>query len=145
MVEEERIIAASGYFDPIHIGHVEYLELAKKLGGKLIVIVNNDTQAALKKGHAFMPFEERLKIVKALRCVDEVFPSIDQDATVCNSLAALKPAIFAKGGDRHAGEIPEGKICKELGIQIIDSLGAKVQASSVLIERAKAFEKKWTL
>jgi len=125
----EKIIAASGYFDPIHIGHIEYLQKAKALGEKLIVIVNNDRQAVLKKGYEFMPFKERLEIVKALKFVDEVFPSIDEDKTVCKSLAAIKPNIFAKGGDRTAGEIPEGAICRELGIEIIDGLGAKIQAS----------------
>jgi cytidyltransferase-like protein len=138
----EKIIAASGYFDPIHIGHIEYLQKAKALGEKLIVIVNNDRQAVLKKGYEFMPFKERLEIVKALKFVDEVFPSIDEDKTVCKSLAAIKPNIFAKGGDRTAGEIPEGAICRELGIEIIDGLGAKIQASSSLIEKQKQFESK---
>ena len=137
MENEEKIIATSGYFDPIHIGHIEYLEKAKALGGKLVVIVNNEKQAILKKGHEFMPFKERLEIVKALRCVDAVFPSIDEDPSVCKSLAALKPAIFAKGGDRFSGEIPETKICNELGIKIIDGLGAKIQASSTLIANAE--------
>lgn len=128
------VVAFSGYFNPLHVGHIEGLELAKKLGDKLIVIVNNDKQAILKNGKEFMPFKERIEIVKALRCVDEVFPSIDEDRTVCRSLAVVKPDIFAKGGDRTAGEIPEGPICRELGIKIVDGLGAKIQASSELIK-----------
>ncbi|MEK6825833.1 MAG: adenylyltransferase/cytidyltransferase family protein [Nanoarchaeota archaeon] len=138
MSEYEKIIAASGYFDPLHVGHVEYLQKAKAIGGKLVVIVNNERQAKLKKGYEFMPFEERIAIVKALGCVDDVFASIDEDGSVSQSLAALKPDIFAKGGDRHAGEIPEKSICDELGIAIVDGLGAKIQASSELVKKAQA-------
>lgn len=130
----EIIVCASGYFDPLHKGHVEYLELAKKLGTKLIVIVNNDRQATIKKGKSYMNEEERMMIVKALRCVDEVFLSIDNDKTVCQSIEAIKPNIFAKGGDRFAGEIPESAVCKKLGVKIIDGLGEKVQSSSSIIK-----------
>lgn len=124
-----KIVAVSGYFDPLHIGHIEYFKLAKKLGDKLIVILNNDKQAILKKGKQFMPLEERKKILEALRDVDEVFISIDEDETVCKSLEAVKPDIFAKGGDRFAGEIPETEICEKLGIKIIDGLGNKIRSS----------------
>ena len=127
-----KIVATSGYFDPLHVGHLECLELAKKLGDKLIVIVNSDLQAQLKKGKSFMNEKDRLKIVSALKCVDEVFLSIDKDKTQCQSLKHLKPNIFAKGGDRTSSEIPESKICKEFGIQIIDGLGAKIRSSSDL-------------
>lgn len=137
MENKQIIVAASGYFDPAHIGHIEYLELAKKLGDKLIVIVNNDNQAALKKGKAFMPAQERAQIIKALRCVDEVIISIDQDKTVCKTLELVKPDIFAKGGDRTADEIPEAVVCKKYGITIIDGLGAKIQSSSDLIAKSK--------
>ena len=132
MTKKEKIIVASGYFDPIHIGHIEYLKLAKELGGKLIVIVNNDHQCAMKKGKAFMKDKERAQILKAIRYVDDVFISIDKDESVCKSLEAIKPDIFAKGGDRFNYEIPEAKICKYLGIEIIDKLGAKIQSSSKL-------------
>ena len=127
-----KIVATSGYFDPLHVGHLECLELAKELGDKLIVIVNSDLQAQLKKGKSFMNEKDRLKIVSALKCVDEVFLSIDKDKTQCESLKHLKPNIFAKGGDRTSSEIPESKICKEFGIQIIDGLGAKIRSSSDL-------------
>lgn len=136
-----KIIAASGYFDPIHFGHVEYLEKAKKLGDKLIVIINNDKQAYLKKGFEFMPFKERMEIVRALKCVDEVFPSIDEDKTVCKSLEAVKPDIFAKGGDRFSYEIPEKVICDKLGIEIVHGLGDKIQSSSDLVAKQKKLEK----
>ena len=111
-----RTVVVSGYFDPLHVGHLEMIKLAKQLGDKLIVIVNNDYQTSLKKGRPFMKQEERLKIIKALRDVDKVFLSIDKDKSICESLRVIKPDIFANGGDRHQGEIPEAKICKELGI-----------------------------
>jgi cytidyltransferase-like protein len=121
----------------LHVGHIEYLKLAKQQGDKLIVIVNNDKQTVLKKGYEFMPFAERCEIIKALGFVDEVFPSIDQDASVCESIKAIKPHIFAKGGDRFSYEIPEAAVCRELGIEIRDSLGAKIQSSSELVKRQK--------
>ncbi len=125
-----KIVATSGYFDPLHVGHLECLELAKQLGDKLIVIVNSDLQAKLKKGKSFMSENDRMKIVSALKCVDEVFLSIDKDKTQCKSLEYLKPNIFAKGGDRLSNEIPESKTCHELGIEIIDGLGDKIRSSS---------------
>ena len=123
-------VVVSGYFDPLHVGHIEYLELAKNLGDRLIVIVNNDEQAGLKKGESFMNEEDRLTIVASLRCVDNVFLSIDKDSHVCESLAYLRPDIFANGGDRLNKEIPEAKVCDELGIALVDGLGMKIRASS---------------
>jgi cytidyltransferase-like protein len=137
-----KIIVASGYFDPIHVGHIEYLKLARELGDKLIVIINNDQQTIFKKGSAFMPHKERAKIVAELACVDEIFISIDEDATVCKSLAHLKPHIFAKGGDRTSDEIPEAITCKEHNIKIIDRLGDKIQSSSDLIKKHKENKEK---
>ena len=81
-----KIVVASGYFDPIHVGHIECLEKAKKLGEKLVVIINNDIQAKIKKGKSFMSQEDRMKIVSSLRCVDEVFLSIDEDKSVVSFL-----------------------------------------------------------
>lgn len=135
--KKQIIVAASGYFDPLHIGHIEYFELAKKLGDKLIVIINNDVQARMKKGEAFMPAEERAAIVAVLKPVDDVFISIDNDPSVCKSLEFLKPNIFAKGGDRFSHEIPEVKVCNELGIKMVDGLGKKMQSSSWLINKAR--------
>ena len=127
-----KIVATSGYFDPLHVGHLECLEMAAKLGDILVVIINSDLQAKLKKGKSFMNERDRLKIVSALRCVDNVFLSIDKDKSQCESLRYLKPDIFAKGGDRMSDEIPESKVCKELGIQIVDGLGEKIRSSSDL-------------
>ena len=127
-----KVVATSGYFDPLHVGHLECLEMASELGDKLIVIVNSDLQSKLKKGESFMKEEDRMKIVSALKCVDEVFLSIDKDKSQCESLRHINPDIFAKGGDRTSREIPESKVCKELGINIVDGLGEKIRSSSDL-------------
>ena len=125
-----KVVAVSGYFDPIHVGHLEYLKMAKSLGDKLVVIINSDYQAGLKKGKSFMQEQDRLEIVQALRCVDEVFLSIDKDKSVCKSLEHLKPDIFANGGDRSLEEIPETAVMKKHNIEIVDGLGEKIRSSS---------------
>ena len=125
-----KVVAVSGYFDPIHVGHLEFLKIAKSLGDKLVVIINSDYQASLKKGKSFMPEQDRLEIVQALRCVDEVFLSIDKDKSVCKSLEHLKPDIFANGGDRSLEEIPETAVMKKYNIEMVDGLGEKIRSSS---------------
>ena len=127
-----RTVAISGYFDPIHVGHLEYIIEAKKLGDKLIVIVNNNHQCVLKKGKPFMDENDRVTIVSSIKYVDEVFLSIDKDKTVCKSLENIKPDIFANGGDRKNYEIPESVICNKYNIEIIDGLGEKIRSSSDL-------------
>jgi len=130
----KKYVVASGYFDPIHMGHIEYLQRSKEQGDVLIVIVNNDKQAELKKGKAFMPAAERVKVVRALECVDVAVESIDQDRTVCKTLAMLHPNVFTNGGDQNNDSIPEAIVCKELGIELIDGLGDKIQSSSWLLK-----------
>jgi len=125
-------VAVSGYFDPIHVGHIEYLKLARRLGDYLIVIVNNNQQCVLKKGKPFMDEEDRMKIVENMKMVDEVFLSIDSDKTVCRSLEKIKPNIFANGGDRSTDEIPESRICNKHKIKMVDGLGNKIRSSSDL-------------
>ena len=127
-----KVVAISGYFDPIHVGHLEYINMAKKLGDKLVVIVNNNYQCELKKGKPFMDEKDRVTIISNLKNVDEVFLSIDKDKTVCASLEKIKPDIFANGGDRKNYEIPESVICKKYDIKIIDGLGEKIRSSSDL-------------
>jgi cytidyltransferase-like protein len=133
-----KIIIASGFFDPIHVGHIEYLKLAKELGDKLVAILNNDVQCLLKKDRTFMREEERVEIVRAIRYVDEVFLSVDKDKSVCESIRVIaekyrgNEIIFGKGGDRFSYEIPETEFCKRLGIKIVDGLGKKIQSSSKL-------------
>ena len=133
----ETIACVSGYFDPIHIGHIEYFKLSKNIADKLMVIVNNDEQAILKKGKAFMPADERIKIIQELKCVDYVFKSIDKDRTVCKTIENLpiKPTFFCNGGDQNNNSIPEANICNKLGIQLRDGFGEKIQSSSWLIKK----------
>ena len=141
---KKRIVVASGYYDPIHTGHIEYLELARKYATEnyatLTVIVNNDKQAALKKGKAFMTESERFKIVSSLRCVDDVILAIDNDPSVCATIEHLakthEVVAFAKGGDRFSSEIPEAGVCKAHGIVLVDGMGLKIQSSSSLIAAA---------
>ena len=125
-------VAISGYFDPIHVGHLEYIELSKRMGDYLVVIVNNNHQCKLKKGKHFMDESDRIKIVESIKGVDEVFLSIDSDKTVCKSLEKIKPDIFTNGGDRHNQEIPESVVCKKYGIQLLDGMGKKIRSSSDL-------------
>jgi cytidyltransferase-like protein len=139
-----RVVLTSGYFDPIHSGHLECLELASdyavKNAATLVVIVNNDKQAVLKKGKPFMSEGERMKIVKALRCVGDAVLAVDTDSSVCESIryciSKYNVIAFAKGGDRFSSEIPEAKICAEAGVAIVDGLGLKIQSSSSLIAAA---------
>ena len=133
-----KIIITSGYFDPVHAGHIELFKLAKALGDKLIVILSRDEQCMWKKGKVFMPEQERKTILESIRYIDEVFIAIDKDKTSIESIKAIaekykgNEIIYAKGGDRYAYEIPETPICKQFGIKIIDGLGAKIQSSSNL-------------
>ena len=130
MRAKSTIVVSSVYFDPLHVGHIEYLEKAKQLGDELVVIVNSDVQAKIKKGRAFMREEDRLKIVKSLKCVDKALISIDNNNSACESLRLVKPHIFANGGDRKEEEIPEAEVCRELGIEMVDGLGEKIRSSS---------------
>ena len=134
----ETIVCVSGYFNPIHIGHIELLQKAKDLGTKLFVIINNDKQSFLKKGSSFMPEGERLKIIRSIKCVDAAIISKDEDRTVCKSLRLIHPHIFANGGDQNNDIIPEKTVCEELGIKLVDGLGSKIQSSSWLIQKNKS-------
>jgi cytidyltransferase-like protein len=141
-------VAVSGYFNPLHVGHLEMIQKAKKLGDRLVVIINNDHQVKLKGSVPFMSEQDRIKIVKALRDVDDVFLSIDKyqlpngAVPVIKSLAKVKPDIFANGGDRKSlNDVPEYDICQKLNIKMVDGLGKKIRASSVLIAQAAANKK----
>ncbi len=141
-----RIAITSGYFDPIHLGHIELLELSRAQGDVLWVIVNNDAQAALKKGKAFIPEATRLGIVRALRVVDRAVLAVDQDGSVCATLDQLlaeakaqgHEGFFCKGGDRNAGNIPEMVVLQKHGSRLVEGLGAKIDSSSSIIARAKS-------
>ena len=127
---KELIVAVSGYFDPLHVGHLEYFQLAKQLGDKLYVIVNNDVQAVLKKQTSFMNENDRLEIIKSLSIVDNAILSIDQDKSVSKTLEKIKPNIFGNGGDQIKGSILEEDTCIRNNIKIVDQLGKKIRSSS---------------
>jgi len=136
----KKIVMVSGGFDPIHIGHVRYMQEAKKLGDKLIVVLNSDHWFAVKGRPFFMNHYERKEIIEALECVDEVIVSghslNSADISVCEDIKRIKPHIFAKGGDRFADNIPEFKLCKEMGIEMAFNVGkgGKVRSSSELLK-----------
>jgi D-beta-D-heptose 7-phosphate kinase/D-beta-D-heptose 1-phosphate adenosyltransferase len=126
-------VCASGYFSVIHRGHIEYLEKSKALGDILIVIVNNDQQTMLKHGVVFKSIEDRLEVIRSLRCVDIAIVSIDTDRSVCKTLECLRPHIFSNGGDALNDNIPEKIICDKYNIKMIDGLGEKIQSSRWLL------------
>jgi cytidyltransferase-like protein len=137
-----KAIIVSGYFNPIHKGHIEYFQNAKANGDKLFVIVNSDFQRALKGSKEFQNENERVFIVESLRLVDKCFLSIDNDRTVIESIKMIFDQFgdeyqlaFANGGDQNNDTIPERSICEELGIELIDGLGAKIQSSSWLLNK----------
>lgn len=137
------VVAVSGGWDPLHVGHVRLFKEAKKLGDKLVVILNSDRFLMKKKGYVFMPYKERKEIIKSIRYVDKIVDCIDKDQTVCKTLAKLKPDIFANGGDRKSGNIPEESICEQLGIKMVFSVGkGKVQSSSWLVDKAHKMKKR---
>jgi cytidyltransferase-like protein len=129
-----KVVAVSGYFILLHIGHIEYLQKASELG-RVILILNNDRQQKLKYGKVIIPFMERKIVMESIKYVSEVIESIDNDRTVCKTLRMLYPDIFAKGGDRFSGEIPEKAVCDELKIKIVDGLGKKIQSSSEILKK----------
>lgn len=137
----ERVVAVSGGFDPLHVGHLDYLEAAADHGDRLVVLLNTDAFLERKKGAAFMPYPERARILRALRVVDDVIQVIDGDQTVRQTLRLVRPRVFAKGGDRGPDNTPEAAVCRELGIELVyDVGGAKAQSSSWLINRARHAE-----
>ena len=130
----EKIVAVSGGFDPIHVGHLRMLEEAA-MHGSLTVIINSDDWLRRKKGYVFMPWEERAEIISAFSCVDNVVEAKDDDRTVCETLKEIRPDIFANGGDRGATNTPESVLCEELGIEMIYNVGGgKVRSSSHLVD-----------
>ena len=136
----QKLIIVSGYFNPIHKGHIEYFQNARMHGDELCVIVNSDFQRELKGSKPFMDEQEREFIVDNIKGVDHSFISLDKDRTVCESLRAIasifkeKELFFANGGDQNNDTIPEKSVCEELGIKLIDGLGDKIQSSSWLLK-----------
>ena len=132
----------SGYFNPIHKGHIEYFNNAKALADELFVIVNNDCQRALKGSKEFQKETERVFIVSNIKAVDHCVLSIDQDRTVCKTIEKIAQDFgqeyelnFANGGDQNNSTIPERPICDQMGITLVDGLGDKIQSSSWLLKK----------
>lgn len=138
---KKKAVIVSGYFNPIHKGHLEYFKNAKALADQLFVIVNNDHQRALKGSKEFQKEDERMIIVSNIKAVDKAILSIDKDRTVCTTLQMIAEEYgiefdlaFANGGDQNNETIPERPICEEVGIALIDGLGDKIQSSSWLLK-----------
>jgi len=138
----KKAVIVSGYFNPLHKGHLELLEKAKQHGDELWVIVNSDFQRELKGSIEFQDQDERLLIVRALKVVDFAYLCIDKDRTVKETLAFLHKMhkdnytlAFANGGDQNNDSIPEFAICDKLKIELIDGLGDKIQSSSWLLDK----------
>lgn len=145
-MRNKKIIIVSGYFNPVHSGHIELFNSAKKLGDKLVVILNSDNQVKLKGSFPFMNEKERKKVVEVIEYVDDVFISIDKDKTVCETIEKIHKKffkegvefVFANGGDRKMGDVPEDEVCKALDIKMKYNIGGgKSQSSSWLIGKAK--------
>jgi len=141
-MSKPKAIIVSGYFNPLHKGHLELFEKAKASGDQLWVIVNSDHQRKLKGSKEFMDENERLIIVKAIGIVDKALISIDKDKTQCKTLANLADKYsseyelyFANGGDQNNESIPEVPVCKEKGIGLLEGLGDKIQSSSWLLKK----------
>ena len=139
---KKKAIIVSGYFNPLHKGHLEYFNNAKALCDELFVIVNNDHQRELKGSKPFQNEQERLFIVSNIKAVNKAILSTDKDRTVCESIRLLAneygadyDLAFANGGDQNNDTIPEIPICKELGVALIDGLGQKIQSSSWLLKK----------
>ena len=147
-------VAVSGGFDPLHLGHVRYLSVARSLGDRLVVILNNDNWLIKKKGYTFMSEKDRKEILASLASVDEVVLTShaknDSDRSVCSALRKLRPDIFANGGDRTSTDArnpssslnAEYELCRELGIKMVFNVGkgGKLRSSSALVARFKKGE-----
>lgn len=139
---KKRAVIVSGYFNPIHKGHIEYFNLSKKQADLLFVIVNNDYQRLLKGSKEFMLEDERVLIVSNIKSVDKVFLSIDKDKSVSKTIEKISNKYnseiifyFSNGGDQNNNLIPEKEICDKLNIKLIDDMGDKIQSSSWLLKK----------
>jgi len=150
--KKKKVVVVSGGFDPLHVGHIRYMQEAKKLGDELIVVLNNDNWFEIKGKPVFMHDKERKEIIEAIGCVDKViltkhkssqkvYDRNTKEYSICRELEEIHPDIFANGGDRFALDIPEFKLCNELGIKMVFNVGkgGKIRSSS---EMLKEYSKK---
>ena len=141
-MKKQKAIIVSGYFNPIHKGHLEYFNNAKVMADQLFVIVNNDHQRELKGSKEFQDENERMIIVSNIKAVDKAILSIDTDRTVCATIKMIAEQYgdefelgFANGGDQNNDTIPERAVCEEMNVALIDGLGDKIQSSSWLLKK----------
>ena len=141
-MSKQKAIIVSGYFNPLHKGHLEYFNNAKTIADKLFVIVNNDHQRALKGSREFQDENERMIIVSNIKAVDKAVLSIDTDRTVCKTIESIAGEFgdefdlgFANGGDQNNDTIPEREVCDMMNVTLIDGLGDKIQSSSWLLKK----------
>ena len=148
-----RVVVISGFFNPLHIGHIDYISAARNLGDFLIVIVNSDDQVKIKGSVPFMNQDDRLRIIRNIKGVDRAVIAIDEDGSVCKTIREefkrlqndtfFEEMVFANGGDRKEGGVPEDVLEEELGVRMIYNAGGdKVQSSSNLIKKAEVFSEK---
>ena len=144
MEKIKTLVIASGYFNPVHRGHIDYLTQSKELGDKLFVIVNNDQQREMKGSKEFMNEDERKLVIETLKPVDWAVVSIDKDnRQVDKSIEMIhmlykdefENFIFTNGGDQTEQTIAEDVICRKLGIKMVFGLGDKIQSSSWLLKK----------
>ncbi len=147
-----RVVVISGFFNPLHIGHIDYISAARNLGDFLIVIVNSDKQVGIKGSVPFMNQDDRLTIIRNIKGVDRAVIAIDEDGSVCQTIREefkrlqndpfFEDMVFANGGDRKKGGVPEDVLEEEFGIKMIYNAGGeKTQSSSKLIKKAEVFSK----
>ena len=141
-MSKQKAIIVSGYFNPIHKGHLEYFNNAKAMADQLFVIVNNDHQRELKGSKEFQDENERMIIVSNIKAVDKTVLSIDTDRTVCATIRMIAEQFgeefelgFANGGDQNNDTIPERVVCEQMNVELIDGLGDKIQSSSWLLKK----------
>lgn len=138
-----RIGIVSGYFNPVHYGHIEYINAAKQNCDKLIAVINSDYQRELKGTKEFMDENHRARIIFNLKSVDDVFISVDKDKTQCQTLKYLKNKykqyhlIFFNSGDRKGSNLvtAESDVCKEIGIEELILELPKIYSSSELLKK----------
>ena len=136
------VIIMSGGFDPVHKGHLRMFREASWLGHQVIVGLNSDDWLTRKKGKPFMDFKERKEILEGFKYINQVLAFDDKDETandiikqICSLYRNFDVNIyFANGGDRTSDNVPEMKVCDELGVEMIWGIGGgKIQSSSWLI------------
>lgn len=128
-----KLVAVSGYFDPPTPAHIIYFYAAKDLGDFLVVILNTDEQLLIKRkgteleGRIRYEFSDRAFIINEFKSVNLVVKSVDKGRDISKTIRAIKPDIFAKGGDRDITNIPQEEIdvCKEIGCEIVSGVGGK--------------------